>query len=190
MAQIFWPSFNSYPALCNENSHLRTLFQSVLPHLPWNVNRFVTVPKNHWKSIANQRKMFDEIGNALEVTSPDDWYSVTIEKVLRVEGSGGLLVTYKNSLSDALKAIYPEHEWKSYRFSATPHGLHESWHEVEGFIKDAEKKLRIKSSQDWYRVSQDMLWRLGGGQLVAMNGGLYQVASPLPVAFCPRRRSF
>jgi len=87
----------------------------------------------------------------------------------------GLLKLHGNSLAAALVAAFPEHDWKLFRFQTTPHHLFEDWSQVESFVKFAEERMRVKERQDWYRVSLDHLWRLGGGQLVAKNGGLYEV---------------
>jgi hypothetical protein len=125
--------------------------------------------------MTNQRKKFDEIGTILGVKSLEDWYSIPTRKVIAIKGSSGLLRIYNNSLSEALRTIYADHDWKSYLFNVTRHDLHEDWTQVENFVKDAEKRLRIKCNDDWLRVSQETLWRLGGGQLIAKNGGLVEV---------------
>jgi hypothetical protein len=137
------------------------------------------VPRGHWASLEHQRAKLSEVAAALGLKSLDDWYAITFERALGVPGTAGLLALHGNSLYATLKAAYPEHAWQPYRFVASPHNLHLHWSEVESFIKFAAKKLRVRAVEDWYRVSQDHLWRLGGGQLVAKNGGLLAVP-PLP----------
>ncbi len=47
---------------------------------------------------------------------PSDWYYVSIQQVAKYGGSG-LLHRYGNSLTQALRSIYPQHNWKAWRFS-------------------------------------------------------------------------
>lgn len=104
----------------------------------------------------------------------ENWYNTPLKKIIAF-GGGGLLALYNNSLSAALEAVYPEVAWQRHRFAHSPHNLYQQWEVVEDFIKYASKRLYIESLDDWHRVSQDQLWRIGGGQLVAKNGGLQAV---------------
>ncbi len=57
----------------------------------------------------------------MDMKKPRDWYTVSIKQV-RQSGGTGLLNHYAGSLIRALKAVYPHHEWTSYRYS-TPHQI-------------------------------------------------------------------
>ncbi len=104
----------------------------------------------------------------------DDWYRMSYKDVV-AHGGGGLMNRYENSLFTALKTIYPERKWYPFRFKSGPHRVFTQWAHVEEFIQFAMDKLQIKQHEDWYRASMEQMWRLGGGQLILQNGGLYEV---------------
>jgi hypothetical protein len=49
----------------------------------------------------------------LNIQRPEDWYKVPLTSVLR-EGGSFVNSYYKSSLTKALKAAYPEHNWNAY----------------------------------------------------------------------------
>src|SRR5689334_22792417 len=90
--------------------------------------------------------------------------------------------------------FFPDHDWKIYQFK-TPNGSSyylEYWCNLipffessltrQGFWEDEKnvyealewvaKKLNIKSDNDWYRVSNEEMVRLGCGYLIKKYGGL------------------
>ncbi len=75
-------------------------------HVPIEGKRY---PRNHWKSISNQRKFLDELAKKLNITNINGWYTITKTVLLR-HGAGGLLdVRYNNSPSKLLTTVYPEY---------------------------------------------------------------------------------
>ncbi len=54
------------------------------------------------------------------IQDPSEWYYVSIRQFLKY--GGNLLKYYNGSLLQALQAIYPDQEWRAWRFSSrSPH---------------------------------------------------------------------
>jgi hypothetical protein len=51
-------------------------------------HRFKSVPKHHWESLENQRALFDDIFKQLQFKEMSDWYSITIETLRKMKGTG------------------------------------------------------------------------------------------------------
>lgn len=102
-------------------------------------------PRNapyYWKSIKNQKSFFDNLANKLGknvmklvlissifiisryhfitilpgVHKLSDWYRISIRQV-QENGGMGLLSSYRGSLLNALKTVYPDFNWTPYRFA-------------------------------------------------------------------------
>jgi hypothetical protein len=82
----------------------------VYPEVAWDPLKFVRTPRNYWQNIDNQRSFMDNLAKKLNIllepnnvftkvdmTSPDDWYSMN-EKTLREHGGRGLLQYYRGSV--------------------------------------------------------------------------------------------
>ncbi len=88
--------------------------------------------RGYWKSINNQKAFFENLATKsgellilqasltlLGINDYNDWYTVGYKQIL-LHGGGSLLQQYGGSLFRALQAIFPQHQWTSYRFS-NPH---------------------------------------------------------------------
>src|SRR3979490_2008551 len=78
------------------------------------------------KWLEKQRKtFFDDLGVQLGYKSMEDWYNVKA-KDIQNNGGGGLLTNYyRNSPSEALQSVYPEHNWMLWKFKTVPMGYWE-----------------------------------------------------------------
>lgn len=85
------------------------------------------VKKRSWKDISQQKAFLDELSQKLNIKQKSDWYNVRAYDVkasakypfIKVKENGGeSLITnkYGGSLVKALMAIYPEYEWKPWKF--------------------------------------------------------------------------
>lgn len=59
-----------------------------------------------WDVKENQKQFFDSLAKKLHIKSPLDWGKVTTQHVKENKGSS-LLLMYNNSVSNALRYIYP-----------------------------------------------------------------------------------
>ncbi len=74
----------------------------------------------YWKDSENQCQFIEGMAKQLRITSMDQWYYV--EKADIVERGGNLLINevYRGSLIEAIKGVYPHHDWKVWQFKQVP----------------------------------------------------------------------
>ncbi len=88
-----------------------------------------TPRRGFWKDITIQRAFFDNLAKKLrifvvkhviifvDIKTPDEWKNVSIQQVYQHGGAGLLRTCYKGSLIQALRAVYPDQQWKAWHFS-------------------------------------------------------------------------
>ena len=110
-------------------------------------------PKNHWKSLENQRRFLEEI--ALKIGFPpsqkDGFYSLS-RKQFHELGGGSLLALYNDSVYSLLNAVFPETEWLPWRFSNLPRKAIQDSKMLRTVVAYVEKTLTIKRPEEWYRL--------------------------------------
>jgi hypothetical protein len=109
----------------NYSSSLVQLLTTVYPEHKWHIWKFTSAPRNLWASIDVQRLFFESLKPALNVRTLEDWYSVTGLAVTKLGGEF-LRDHYGMSIEKALRAIYPEHTWESWRFPKTSSSVKKS----------------------------------------------------------------
>jgi len=129
--------------------------------------------KGAWSSLENHKKYLEDLASKLgfDPTDQEKWYTVSTRDVV-VNGGGGLLRLYDNSLYALLVAVYPSSEWRPWRFAHTPKN---SWKDptiMTQVIKYVEKELKMKNGSDWNRVTISQLKELGVDNLFVQNGGV------------------
>jgi hypothetical protein len=113
--------------------------KAVYPNQLWETNTTQRKPTGYWQDVGNQRKFFDRMALMLNITKPEDWYSVTIDRLLK-NGGSFIRKYYKSSLVQgtlfnitsflqikALNAAYPEYKWMSYNRFSFRHDKHQSY---------------------------------------------------------------
>eukprot|EP01027_Heterolobosea_sp_BB2_P018850 GEZU01026495.1.p1 GENE.GEZU01026495.1~~GEZU01026495.1.p1 ORF type:complete len:840 (+),score=185.05 GEZU01026495.1:594-3113(+) len=178
-----WYSFNgedlrnkNNAAYSLMNSHygssLIRALQVIYPEHPWEPWRFARLPQGFWDDLCNQRQFFDRIAQQLGIRELDGWYDVTAQEVLARGGSGLLNNHYAGSLVQALKAVYPEHQWNEWRFSSLPRGFWEDPKNQRQFFDRIAVALNVAQLDDWYRVTTREVLKLGGSGLLKHSGSL------------------
>lgn len=71
----------------------------------WKRDWFTQVPRMHWQSMENRRKLLDEIAIKLNIKTISDWGKVSLQQ-FREHGGTGILNYYNWSLFDCLKSVY------------------------------------------------------------------------------------
>lgn len=87
----------------------------------------------------------------------DDWYQLTVEMVTKHGGRTMIINYYNGSPFTALQAVYPEHEWLPWVFSATPKGLWTNRDNHFKFFDWLGKQLDIKDMDQWYKVKLSVI---------------------------------
>lgn len=90
----------------------------------------------------------------------DNWYAVSRNDVEKL-GGASLLAHFDRSLSQTLQALYPDHEWRWWRFQGVPTTLRDearSPRQVAEFFQFVhEAVLKLKSLDDWFHISSSEL---------------------------------
>jgi hypothetical protein len=73
--------------------------------------------------------------------------------------------------SDHLKALYPDHEWKIWRFSATPKGFWADVNNQRAFFEHVAEVRGFKNKDDWYTITRADIAK---GQSERVTEGVYE----------------
>src|SRR5690606_12641352 len=112
----------------------------------WDPTRFSVVPRITDDA---QREALERIGREkLGVKKLNDWYSVTAADVHKYLGS----IKKYGSLYDALKKLYPNHNWDPIRFSRVPQGYWTDVNTQRLALEKLGKQLGVKTLDDWYKM--------------------------------------
>lgn len=68
------------------------------------------------------------------------------------KGGSSLLDKYDGSLFNMICSLYCEHNWKPWRFCATPSGYWESTTNQRRFFDDYAREHSITTSSQWFNV--------------------------------------
>lgn len=104
-------------------------------------------------------RFFNFLGRNLNVQTLDDWYRI-FKGNLKDHGAASILRRYYGGkLSNALKELYPEHNWEDSKFAQArllepPRTVAQQ----RGVWLRLEEQLAIKKKEDWYFVTKKALW--------------------------------
>lgn len=95
------------------------MVSSLFPEHQWDASLFVKRGQGHWTSIGNQKRALDEIGVSLGIQEDDleGWYKVTVEDFAK-HNAWGLISLYNGSPLMLLSSLYPDHDWKPWKFAS------------------------------------------------------------------------
>eukprot|EP01114_Cavostelium_apophysatum_P012589 TRINITY_DN2854_c0_g1_i1.p1 TRINITY_DN2854_c0_g1~~TRINITY_DN2854_c0_g1_i1.p1 ORF type:complete len:464 (+),score=89.13 TRINITY_DN2854_c0_g1_i1:116-1507(+) len=139
------------------------------PEHDWKIWRFSPVESGFWIDKRNQRAFFDDLGKQLGMKTWEDWYQIKTTDV-QLHGRG-LLNHYGNSLVKAITTIFPEHQWKIWKFEKITEGFWQNRDHQRDFLADLAKFHNFNSWEDWYRVTNQMIRVHGGASLLILYGG-------------------
>ena len=129
---------------------------------------------SHWRDPKYQRAFLDQVAAALNISSPEEWASVTLQQI-KAHGGAKLLLHY-SSLREALKTLYSSQKinWDEI-FSAQriPRNYFLKMANRKQFLDQISKKLNISQASDWSTVSGKCFRKQGGGPLLRLYPSLY-----------------
>ena len=114
--------------------------------LPWKFNRI--------KGIDNTTKKFIEtVSKELLIKDMKDWYNVSKERIMRIEGGNRILKAHNGSVFTLLKTVFPEYGWLPWKFPRAE----KIWSNpinLRNFMEFVSKELKIKEMSDWYKIDE------------------------------------
>jgi hypothetical protein len=163
--------------LQNHDDSFAKALQSVYPEFDWVIWKFKHVPPSFWNDTKNHRQYFEWLSKELSLHKPEDWYGVKLKDICDKEGAGIMPQYYKNSISTALVAVFPEYNWQTWRFEKMNNGFWKQSSHVRDFLDWLADQLNIQRETDWYSVSWKQLQAFRATNLVKKSGGLVQTLS-------------
>jgi len=112
-------------------------------------------------------KTFGELERSLGLKNWKEWYHYKgIDIVGKHKDAKWLLGKFESSLVKLLLHFHYDKEWEPWRFEQVPNGFWENKTNRLLFFNFAEKELGLKNKEDWYRVKNKDIKRIGGGGLL------------------------
>eukprot|EP01114_Cavostelium_apophysatum_P015052 TRINITY_DN4029_c1_g1_i1.p1 TRINITY_DN4029_c1_g1~~TRINITY_DN4029_c1_g1_i1.p1 ORF type:complete len:534 (-),score=127.16 TRINITY_DN4029_c1_g1_i1:1284-2885(-) len=140
------------------------MMKAIYPEHPWDEKKF-EMKQSTWTDVKNQRIFFDWLAQKLNVKEWQDWYQIRTAAVSE-NGGAGILALYDKSHAKALMAVYPEYQWKEWKFERAPRGTWTDKKKQREFFDSIEKKLGVKEWQDWYKIPRTDVVELGGSGIL------------------------
>ncbi len=78
------------------------------------------LPWGYWSDINHQRAFMDDLGAKMGIRNLKEWHHVTLMHIKR--NGGAALLEHYHTLTDALKAIYPQQHWVPWRLAKSQLG--------------------------------------------------------------------
>ena len=149
-----------------------SVLTNVYPDHHWNPLLRSKLPRNYWSDPFHLRSFFDNLYDKLGYTSMDDWFSLSLSTLKENGGVG--LVGKKGGVWKALSLAYPSH---SFSFSNPLHPLRRSPSRFKSilhqqtFFDHLYDKLKLKSMEEWKKVSGERLRKEGAGRIMKRYKG-------------------
>eukprot|EP01120_Amphizonella_sp_Union-15-10_P006934 TRINITY_DN2297_c0_g1_i1.p1 TRINITY_DN2297_c0_g1~~TRINITY_DN2297_c0_g1_i1.p1 ORF type:complete len:420 (-),score=58.18 TRINITY_DN2297_c0_g1_i1:119-1378(-) len=122
-----------------------------------------------WRGLHKHRKFFDSLSKTLNLSSLEDWYKYKSSDIRNFGGSGLLRSAYSDSYIKALVTVYPEHEWKLWKFKAhVPQNFWTLKTNRRSFFEWLGQELGYVSFNCWYRITCSDIKRNGGAGLLPL----------------------
>lgn len=96
-----------------------------------------------------------------------DWYSITKQVICDNHGSEMLASYYSNSSANAIRCIYPHHEWLDWQFADSDPDHWNDPRQRRRFFQWLGTKLSFTSMEDWYLLNIEQARMHGGASLLA-----------------------
>jgi hypothetical protein len=163
--------------LLNQYGSLYRLLRTVYPDYYWKMWKFGRVDRGFWQDSKNQKHFFDDIAQQLELKSMEDWYKVTPTQIRKLIGGGLFRNYFGDSLIQALKKVYPDFQWQSWKFSKVHRGFWKDSKNTDEYMSWMQDQLGITDLKDWNDVTNSQFRALKGGTLVQRNRGILSFLS-------------
>ena len=158
------------------NNYYKSIFilvQSLCAEFEWKFYKFRYL-KGHWGEIENQKLWFEDLRDFYGLTTVEDIYSLNLRMITDFYGIT-LVKEYYGSIPNMVESLYPEHDWKPYKFRRAPIGW---WSDIKNQKKWFEN-FRLENGLDDY----ESLYKVTG-KMINDNGGssLHRIYGVFPLS--------
>jgi hypothetical protein len=130
--------------------------------IPW---KFESVPRGFWEDRKNCLKFLKHVEKEMNIISMDSWYFIKLNDIIK-HGGSTLLQRYEMSLYRLLDDLYPEYDWKPWKFHTVPQGLWDDGDMICRYMEWMSQEFEIKSPEDWYSMDIRSLMEKGASSLI------------------------
>lgn len=134
----------------------------VYPQYEWQLWRFYHLRPGYWRNYGTQKKYFDWLAESYSIATQQDWYTVTQGDILATGGGHLLRFQYNGSLAKALANVYPQYDWKPWKFSMVSQGFWKNRSIHRKYFDWISEELMIETQEDWYGVRYKDITERGG----------------------------
>lgn len=164
--------FNKY--LHHSNDLIKKLFSNIdFEFVEWMFKRVVS---GFWKDKNNILLYLRWFEIEMGWNNPDDWYKIT-EKDIYNHNGGYLFTFYKSSELSSI--LYPNHIYYPWKFKQTIGAFWKDKNNIILYLKWLENELGWNKEEDWYNISQKILIKNYGSNLLNTIKNLYDIPSVL-----------
>jgi hypothetical protein len=118
-------------------------------------------PQTVLLDLDDQRKVLESMKGTLGISKLDDWYNTTNRAMIRA-GGAILLQNHNGSLINVMRSVYPDHDWKEWKFKYAPPGWWGNVLNQQQYVSWIEKQVGINSLEDWYSTGPAPIESNGG----------------------------
>ena len=137
--------------------------------------RFPQTPHGFWKILKHHRQFFDWLANEANIKTQEDWYHLNQEYLNKHKVSRAL-ESHNKSLITALSRIYPELQWKPWKFNKVPVGYWNYMTSRRHFMDSLSQQLKLRNKNDWYKLTSSIIYKQGGKKILnhVFRGSLHE----------------
>jgi len=147
-----------------------------VPHTPppWLGKK---IPRGFFSKMSNKRLYFDWIAEQEGFKSMESWYNMKRKFFEKYPGGSVISNHYGGSPRRAIVDIYPDYDWKTWKFTNVPPNYWKDDDNCKKYLKWASKELNIEELDDWYGVGVRDFTPIYGSTLVQtrFNGSTLQL---------------
>lgn len=154
--------------LSHYKNNVTRMLHDVYPHLQdANLAREIRgkAPKGHWGQRANRRAFLEEVGRQLDVSTAEQWATVSSKDLERL-GGATLLRMFDSPLAAAADC-FPELDFTGIQPRRTPSATWESRASRKAFMDRVAERFGVKTQADWQRIRAEDIRSQGGAGLLS-----------------------
>ena len=138
------------------NGNMKKLLLIIYPNYPW---KNIKKEKINPFSIIYHRRAMDRLFKKLKLKSFEDWKLIPQSKII-------YLSNYQNDIKIFLKSIYPNYPWDFSTLKIYSKRYFKKLENQREFMDYLFKKLKLKSIEDWMKISKQKIIQYGGNNLL------------------------
>ena len=155
------------------NGSRLAILQFAYPSKKWCEWKFKPRISGYFDSLDNLRAAIKDLEEICHIKKHNDWYQYTGNIIDKHFGTGLLANKFGCSFSKLLKTVYPEYDWKLYRFYKAPLCYWNEHSNKVGWLHDFMNHMGFKTYEDLYKTTYEDVCNFYGRGLIDRYDGSY-----------------